>query len=207
MVPSVPTTTTNIFWQTYIPERPGDMLVGSAWRTWPAMLEIQQLSAQSASSTEYNGVLQPVATQDLFNSPPLGGVIGRKEAAASAIVLLQQCVGNGPGAVDITDETGCPWKRWITNIMEGRALVGCGIAKVFAVRWATDADVYFALCRTDKTYVCFSPRTQTYSGATLILLEQDDWTVEPIFQQARSVKRGWLRLRVSQSIMAAAPEA
>ena len=72
MVPSVPTTTTNIFWQTYIPERPGDMLVGSAWRTWPAMLEIQQLSAQSASSTEYNGVLQLVATLVLFKTPPPG---------------------------------------------------------------------------------------------------------------------------------------
>ena len=83
-------------------------------------------------------------------------LIGRTEAQLAFLNLLGD--GAATGAVDVTDEVGFAWPRFLQNQFQRLKMVGPGITKVLVVRFVRDGNPSMVICRTDDTYVVLKAR-------------------------------------------------
>jgi hypothetical protein len=129
-------------------------------------------------------------------------VIGRREAVLALTVLLDNCWNNEAGAVDITDGHGFDWKRFVANT-EHLEIAAMKLEKVFALRthyWDDMEDFgspKLAFCTTGPTWKILDPTQASYKNTRLPGLRcmAADWRLEPLFLQAQTQGRNWMRMR------------
>ena len=146
-----------------------------------------------------SGASQPTAP---FIAPspetPSGSqpVIGRRQAVMALNAVLNACWQDRPGAVDITDEVGFPWKRWVANTMENRQIVAMDIDKVFALRPADSSHAMLAICTTSTRWQILNPNQTVYKDPRQPGLHDmsSNWRTDPLLSQARVVPTSWMRL-------------
>ena len=98
-------------------------------------------------------------------------VIGRKEALQAIRIL---CAHYNTHFIDVSDEVGFPWRRWLCNLVFSREIMGAGIVQVLAVstcgiddeitmEWPWPYSDFLALRRQDRSMCIVNPKTQKYS--------------------------------------------
>ena len=151
-----------------------------------------------------SGASQPTAP---FIAPsPSQPLIGRREAVLALTVILDACWNTGPGAVDITDGHAFDWKSFVANTMEHLEIAAMSLTpeiaffeleKVFALRTADSGSPKLAFCTTRTGWKILNPTQTSYKNTRLPGLQEmsSDWRTEPLFLQAQTLSRNWMRMR------------
>lgn len=131
--------------------------------------------------------LQPLVftAADIVQTVNEHGKIGRNEAHMACMSLLRN---EDVGAIDITDEVGFQWKRFLRNQCMTRYMVGPGVCKVLVARFHRQEKPCFVLCRVDFRYCVIVP------GNKLRHEFYEDWNTVPMLSDARMATRPWLQI-------------
>ena len=135
-------------------------------------------------------------------------VVGRKETL-QAIRML--CSHYNTHYVNVSDEVGFPWRRWLCNLVFSREIVGVGIVQVHAVSSLRDDDAtsphwtwpysdFIALHRQDESLCLVNPKTQKYTISDPLQFIHDyrsplTQDVEECFHNAVVAVASWLTVR------------
>ena len=114
------------------------------------------------------------------------------------MLALNEILGpSEAGAVDISDGVAFEWRRWLGNLAEGPDLVGTGVVRVFACRWADYESQIFAVCRTDGFFAALDPACQHYPGSQRRRSHAvyPAWRTVHMFQEAATVDASWMQRR------------
>ena len=140
---------------------------------WPSELRVPQNANTGAS--------QPTAPDIQLN--PSQAVIGRREAVLALNLLLNQ--------------HGFDWRRFVQNTMEHLEIAAFELEKVFALRTADSGSPKLAFCTTRTGWKILNPTQTSYKNTRLPGLQEmsSDWRTEPLFLQAQTLSRDWMRMR------------
>jgi hypothetical protein len=152
-------------------------------------------------------LIAPPITFPQLPDPGLEGVtvVGRKEILQAIRIL---CLHYNTHFVNVSDEVGFPWRRWLCNLVLSREIVGAGIVQVHAVsslrdHGATSADWswpysdFIALHRQDQSLCFVNPKTQKYTMTDPLQFIQNYKSENDAerFQNAVVAVQSWLTLR------------
>ena len=112
--------------------------------------------------------------------------IGKNEAHMALMSLL----GNDDyvTSLDITNEVGFQWTRFLRNQCMNRHMVGPGVCKVLAVRFDTGEPPTLVLCRSDNRYCAITPSTKN------LYRTFDDWKTHPMLTTAPVATTPWIEI-------------
>ena len=149
--------------------------------------------------------LESIATPITFQHLPdrdLAKIVGRQETCDAIRTL---CSHYNTHCVDVTNEKGFPWRRWLTHLFGVERILGAGIVQVHAVSssgkddsdWEWEYSDFIALHRANQSYCIVNPRRQMYqysettSYSQIYQLER----LENPFHNAVIAEQNWIRLR------------
>ena len=97
--------------------------------------------------------------------------------------------GAATGAVDVTDEVGFAWPRFLQNQVQRHEMIGPGITKVLVVRFVRDGNSSLVICRTDDTYVKIAP-----AGRSRCMLTHAARSEQPLLMRAATASVPWMQI-------------
>ena len=121
--------------------------------------------------------------------PPDAGTtpIGRNEAQIAFLNLLGD--STMVRALDVTNEVGFAWTRFLQNQFQKKEIIGPGISKALVVRFDCDSDPSLVLCRSDDHYVVITPGARSRS-----LCIHDAWSAHPLLTSATAATTPWMQI-------------
>lgn len=123
--------------------------------------------------------------------PSVAG-IGRNEAHMAALYLLGQ---EHVGALDISDEVGFNWKRFLQNQVMNDVMIGPGICKVLVARLSAGARPCYVLLRVDNKYCTIEPNTKLRHNVI-----DTDWRRNPMLMDAPMATTPWMQLVADRAV-------
>ena len=143
-----------------------------------------------------SGAPQPAVPA--INFSPSQPNIGRRETQMALRHLLDHCFGDSPDcAVDITDEVGFEWRRFVTNSVQAHEIWAMNLEKVFAYRTQESIHPKLAFCSTGTLWKVMEPSDKAYGESRRPVLQPMatlDWRALDIFANARFVEESWMRV-------------
>ena len=143
-----------------------------------------------------SGAPQPAVP--VFNFSPSQPKIGRREAQIALRHILDHCFGASPDcAVDITDEVGFEWRRFVSNSVQAHEVWAMELEKVFAYRTQESIHPKLAFCSTGTLWKVMEPSDKAYGESRRPVLQPMatlDWRGVDIFANARFVEESWMRV-------------
>ena len=91
--------------------------------------------------------------------------------------------------MDVTDEVGFAWRRYLQNQFQRREMIGPGITKVLVVRFVRDGNPSLVICRTDDTYVVITP-----AEGSKCMLTHAAWSEQPLLMRAATARVPWMQI-------------
>ena len=143
-------------------------------------------ATSSVSSGQASGVgfkNEPLLPPDAGTTP-----IGRNEAQIAFLNLLGDC--KTIGALDVTNEVGFAWTRFLQNQFQKREMIGPGISKALVVRFEGDSDPSLVLCRSDDRYVVI-----TLAASSKCLRIHEGWSEHPLLTSASAATTPWMQIQ------------
>ena len=138
-----------------------------------------------------SGAIPPAATfkqEHLLPPNTKTTLIGRNEAHISFLNIMGH--SKKIGALDVTDEVGFAWTRFLQNQFQKHEMIGPGIVKALVARFQCDDDPSLVLCRSDDRYVVITPASNSKR-----LCIYDAWRAHPMFKNVAAATTPWMQIK------------